>query len=240
MFAFQRRWVWLALGLTLSACAGDVVFASELSFAEARALCERIEEAGVPASTRAMGEDGAYTVLIQANDVAVAVQSLQRPVAPQTPQTSILPSPNERRRAEERALARDLEALLSALPWVSSAHLQINLSQTRRLELTAPEPATVVTVITHLAGMTPAVDEAERLLVGAVPSLKAEHITVSLSPINSSRPSAARFIRVGPFRVHPAESTSLRWTLRCGAGLVSLLAVTIIYLVMRRRTGVLS
>lgn len=122
------------------------------------------------------------------------------------------PDPDALHRARTEALEQRLVKLLTALPDVERAEVQLELPAAFREPLDAPLPKPSATVVLRRRGQGPSAEDIFRVLHGSVSELPRERLTLVERDVSerSVNPAATSFVQVGPFRVHPSSAPGLR------------------------------
>jgi len=222
--------------LTASAC-GERAVTSVPTEPDAIEILDVLGQSGIEAEMRAAGEGETrrWEIVVDeglfgGGEAALAVQvmrdhGLPRPEESDAGDNGLIPSERAEKLREQRRIRGDIERQLRALPGVTLALVTVVLPQDPTLELN-PYPATASVVINY-QGQTPSFSEQQiqNLVAKGVPNLKAQDVSVTMSPQN-------------PRPVPRAELSARRRNsilLAIGLGLATLLCFFLALLLLRSR-----
>jgi type III secretory pathway lipoprotein EscJ len=220
------------------------VVRSGLSEDRASALLLALDDHAIAASVAKSGPRGSYEVRVPRGELAAALRIArddgalgvaQPAFADVYAEPPLLPTPAEERARQAFATAGELARSIQALPDVRRARVHLTPPEPRPA-LDAARGAWRASMLVQRAAGTPPIDEGalRRLLHGAVAELAAADIAIVQSELApAKRPEHAR---IGPFTVAKRDAPLLRATLAGALALNTLLGVTLIVVVARRRS----
>lgn len=240
-----RRLASLAAGcLALSAC--NSTLRSDLSEFEANQLVVALDSAAIAAQkVPQSGAHDRYRVEVPSAASARALalidaQHLPKRAAPGLDElyadSGMWTTPDQERARHAAAVAGELSRSIERLQGVIDARVHLALpGPPNALDALPPLPKAAV-LIRRLRAAPPVDDAIVRALVaGAVDGLSAERVTVV--QVEASAPAIAvpTFVHVGPFVVERNSAATFRALLAAVLGLDLALALTLIWIVQRKR-----
>lgn len=218
----------------LLACSCSVPVASNLSESDANRVVVALENKGVAADKEADPEhEGSYRVLVARDSASGAVAVLAQESLPRPPSPGLLdalgaggivPSRLSEHAKLVAGTAGELEQSLLGIDGVLSARVHLALAPADALDLEHERPPVTASVLLRHQGATPPIasGEVQRLVAGAVPGLKPDHVTVVTAPSPLQKRAPEReFARFGPLTVARGSLGSLRLVV-LGIALVNL------------------
>jgi len=218
----SRSGVWLACAATfLVAC--NVPIAMGLDENDANHAVVALEKSGVAADKERDPEsEGRWRISVARDDASSAAgilsaESLPPPASPglleTLGQSSIVPSQASEQAKLVTGIAGELERSLRSLDGVVSVRVHLAMPVPDPLSPDeAPVPASASVLLRHRGSAPPiSILDIQRLVAGAVPALRAEHVSVVASPVpQPSRPAERELSRFGPVTVTRGSVFPLR------------------------------
>lgn len=192
------------------------------------------------------GDEGLFRVIVPADDVGDALNTLRAEGLPRREQTGfeevfgeggLVPTATEERARYVSALGGELARSIESIEGVLESRVHIALPDTRRVSLDDTPPTARASVLMKYRGESqPVSDDAlKALIVGAVQSMATEDVSVVAvrvqPPVASS---GSRLVSVGPFSVSRGSATGLKLALGGLLLLNVLLAAFVVLLRLRR------
>lgn len=240
----------LLFGVLWQLCGCSVALHHDLDEDDANRIIVILSQQGIAAAKESQrkGRNISWKVVVAESDATRAWRVLRAHKIPRRRPKGLelfngrglIQTANESRAMMQRALSGELTRMLLALPRVVDARVLVSLLPRQRIVgSSAPYQAGVSILIRYrkeAGGAQFPLAAVKRLAAAAIPGLSMDKVAVVALPqvLVSHRP-AVRLIKVGPFAVAEKGSRSLRIMFFFGAGLISLLALALIWWIIKMR-----